>query len=31
LHPKFYEGLIGKKAKGDLKRGNPLKKEDIAE
>lgn len=29
LHPKFYEEIIGKKAKRNLKKGTPLKKEDI--
>ena len=26
LHPKFYEKLIGKKVKRDLKKGTPMKK-----
>lgn len=29
LHPKFYEEIIGKKAKRNLKKGTPLKKEEI--
>jgi pseudaminic acid synthase len=29
MHPKFYEETIGKKAKRNLKKGTPLKKEDI--
>jgi len=31
MHPKFYEETIGKKSKGNLKRGTPLRKEDIVE
>ena len=29
MHPKFYEEIIGNKAKRDLERGTPLNKEDI--
>jgi pseudaminic acid synthase len=29
LHPKFYKNIIGKKAKRNLKKGNPLKKDDV--
>lgn len=29
LHPRFYEGILGKIAKNDLKFGKPLKMEDV--
>ena len=29
MHPKLYEKTLGKTAKGDLKRGEPLKEEDV--
>jgi pseudaminic acid synthase len=31
MHPKFYEKIIGKKAKINLERGTPLNEEDITE
>jgi len=31
LHPKYYESIIGKKAKTDLKKGTPLGKEMVEE